>query len=116
MFVGGLRAYDLQSFLGLRQWRCYREGKSDPPPFLNTTGILGHLRHPWYSGGIALLWGLPSMTDVTLVSRSILTIYLVIGAFLEERKMHVLLGARYRAYCRQTPMFFPWRFGRRDQP
>ncbi|WP_448874073.1 methyltransferase family protein [Desulfobulbus propionicus] len=115
MFVGGMRVYDLQTFLGLRQWRHYRQGATSPPPVLNTSGILRSLRHPWYSGGIALLWGLPILTDITLVTRSILTVYLVLGAFLEERKMREALGEPYRAYCRETPMFVPWRFGRRNQ-
>ena len=116
MFVGGLRVYDLQTFLGLRQWRHYRQGTLSPPPVLNTEGILRYLRHPWYSGGIALLWGLPALTDVTLVTRSILTVYLVVGAFLEQRKMQQLLGESYQQYCRRTPMFIPWRLWRAVRP
>lgn len=115
MFVGGLRVYDLQAFLGLRQWRRYRQGESSELPPLNTSGILGYVRHPWYSGGIALLWGLPVLTNVTLITRLILTAYLVIGALLEERKMRVLLGEPYLEYCRSIPMFLPWRLGRRAQ-
>ena len=82
---------------------------------MNTSGILGYVRHPWYSGGIALLWGLPTLTNVTLITRLILTAYLVIGALLEERKMRALLGEPYLEYCRVTPMFLPWRLGRFDQ-
>ncbi|MGD9948427.1 MAG: isoprenylcysteine carboxylmethyltransferase family protein [Desulfobulbus sp.] len=114
LFVGGLRVYDLQAFLGLRQWRAYRQGKVSTPSVLNTSGILAYLRHPWYSGGIALLWGLPGLTNVSLVTRLILSVYLIIGAFLEERKMQSLLGDVYREYCRRTPMFIPWRLWRRD--
>jgi protein-S-isoprenylcysteine O-methyltransferase Ste14 len=109
MFVGGLRVYDLQTFMGVRQWRQYRQGETSSPPVLNTDGILRFLRHPWYSGGIALLWGLPTLTNVTLVTRSILTVYLILGALLEERKMREVLGEPYRDYCRETPMLIPWR-------
>lgn len=115
LFVGGLRAYDLQAFLGLRQWRAYRQGRANDPPVLNTSGILAHVRHPWYSGGVALLWGLPGLTDVTLVTRLILSAYLLLGAFLEERKMRRLFGAVYEAYCRRTPMLVPWRIFRSYQ-
>lgn len=115
LFIGGLRVYDLQAFLGLRQWREYRQGKAGAPPELNTGGILRFLRHPWYSGGLALLWGLPILSDVTLVTRCILSGYLVIGAFLEERKMRHLFGDIYRDYCRKTPMFFPRRLWERNQ-
>ena len=115
MFVGGLRVYDLQAFLGLRQWRRYRLGEASEQPVLNSNGLLRLVRHPWYAGGIALLWGLPSLTNVTLITRLILCAYLIIGARLEERKMRELLGAPYEEYCRRTPMFFPWRLGRRAQ-
>jgi len=117
LFVGGLRAYDMRTFLGLRQWRAYRQGRvMDALSALNTGGILAYVRHPWYSGGVALLWGLPGLSDVSLVTRLILSLYLVLGAFLEERKMHSRFGADYLAYCRRTPMFIPWRLGRGSQP
>ena len=112
LFVGGARAHDLGGFLGLRQWRDYRAGRPAELPALHTGGILAHVRHPWYGGGLALLWGLPGLTDVSLVTRLILSAYLLIGARLEERKLIGLHGEAYRDYRRRVPMFFPWRFGR----
>lgn len=109
-FVGGARAYDIPFFLGLRQWREYRQHQVPSRPQLNTRGILRYLRHPWYSGGIAILWAWPLFTNLTLAVHLLLTAYLVIGAFLEERKMREVLGKPYQEYCRRTPMFFPWRF------
>jgi len=111
MFIGGLRVYDLQAFFGFRQWRDYRAGRTSNPPSFTKTGILRYVRHPWYSGGIALLWALPGLTDVTLITRSILTAYLIVGTLLEERKLRRSLGEPYRAYCRETPMLIPRRFG-----
>lgn len=112
MFIGGLRVYDLRFFLGLRQWLEYRSGRAGAPPAFVRTGILRYVRHPWYSGGLALLWALPDLTDVSLVSRTILSAYLVIGTLLEERKLKAALGAPYQAYCRKVPMLLPWKFGR----
>jgi len=112
LFVGGLRVYDLQTFLGLRQWRDYRTGHKSVPPAFRKTGILRYVRHPWYSGGIALLWSLPALTDVTLVTRSILSAYLIVGSLLEERKLRKSLGEPYLSYCREVPMLLPWKFGR----
>ena len=112
LFIGGARAYDLGSFLGLRQWRDYRAGRPAGPPVLCTGGILARVRHPWYGGGLALLWGLPELTDASLVTRVILSLYLIIGAHLEERKLIALHGEPYRDYRRRVPMFFPWRRGR----
>lgn len=113
MFIGGSRVYDLQTFLGLRQWRAYRAGQPSPPPVLTKSGILRYVRHPWYSGGIALLWALPGLTDVTLATRMLLTAYLLIGTLLEERKLRQSLGSPYHAYCQETPMLLPWKFGNR---
>ena len=112
MFIGGLRVYDLQAFLGLRQWRDYRTGQSVGPPAFRKTGVLRVVRHPWYSGGIALLWALPGLTDVTLVVRTLLSAYLILGAVLEERKLREILGEPYKSYCRETPMLVPWKFPR----
>ncbi|WP_306547497.1 isoprenylcysteine carboxylmethyltransferase family protein [Desulfobulbus sp.] len=112
MFIGGLRVYDLQAFLGLRQWRDYRAGRSISPPAFRKTGVLRLVRHPWYSGGIALLWALPGLTDVTLVVRTLLSVYLVLGAVLEEHKLREILGEPYNSYCRETPMLVAWKFPR----
>ena len=111
-FIGGLRVYDLSVFLGLQELRDYRVGCKSTSPILKQTGILRFVRHPWYSGGIALLWAMPTLTDVSLVTRTLLTCYLVVGTLLEERKLKASLGEPYRAYCRQVPMLLPWKFGR----
>ena len=90
----------------------YRAGRPAELPALHTGGILAHVRHPWYGGGLALLWGLPGLTDVSLVTRLILSAYLLIGARLEERKLIGLHGEAYRDYRCRVPMFFPWKRGR----
>jgi protein-S-isoprenylcysteine O-methyltransferase Ste14 len=112
LFIGGLRVYDFRVFLGIHQWRDYRDGRTSALPTFMQSGILRYVRHPWYSGGIALLWSLPILTDVTLVTRTILTCYLVIGTLLEERKLKSILGQPYRDYCCQVPILLPWKFGR----
>lgn len=112
LFIGGLRVYDLRAFLGIQAWRDYRVGCKSIPPVFVQTGILRFVRHPWYSGGIALLWSLPNLTDVSLATRTLLTCYLIVGTLLEERKLKASLGPSYRAYCRRVPMLLPWKFGR----
>lgn len=112
MFIGGVKVYDLPTFLGIRQWRDFRAGRENAPMPFVTVGVLRYVRHPWYSGGIALLWSLPGLTDLTLLSRTILSCYLLIGTILEERKLKKNLGEAYQSYCLQVPMLFPWRLHR----
>ncbi len=108
LFIGGSRQYDTSRFMGFRQ---LREKTGDDPltgiDQFETDGVLKLIRHPWYSGGIAIIWA----RDVTAaVSNVILTLYFVVGAFLEERRMVHKFGAVYQAYQHQVPMFFPWRW------
>ena len=112
LFIGGLRVYNLRVFIGMQEWRDYRSGRKSVAPVFVQTGILRYVRHPWYSGGIALLWALPTLTDVSLITRALLTCYLVVGTLLEERKLTASLGESYRAYRRQVPMLLPWKLGR----
>ncbi len=109
MFAGGKRVYAMDSFLGIRQWRDSRRGRPPEDIPFRTDGILQWVRHPWYSGGLALLWAVGPVTDVTLVSRAILSLYLVIGTLLEERKLRHRIGPAYADYCRRVPMLFPWK-------
>lgn len=107
MFYLGARAYDLAAFLGIRQWRQGSETGTEAGPILRTDGILACVRHPWYSGGIALIWGIGPITEIFVLTRILLTLYLVLGTFLEEQRLLAKLGDQYRAYRRSVPMLFP---------
>jgi protein-S-isoprenylcysteine O-methyltransferase Ste14 len=112
MFYAGLRRYDMAFFLGFSQVRAYLAGAPVPRPVFNPDRI-GGVRHPWYSGGIALVWAAGPLTDVTLARNLVISAYFVIGAFLEERKLLADIGAPYEEYRRRLPMLFPWPRGRR---
>lgn len=107
MFYAGARVYDMGYFLGLSQLRNFRKQKKSVSLPFHSDGILAHVRHPWYSGGIALLWGIGSCTDVYLLTRLILTAYLVLGTLLEETRLEKELGEQYIAYRRKVPMLIP---------
>ena len=108
MFFLGARVYDLRTFLGISQWQN-PEGKGpDAARSFHTDGILARVRHPWYSGGIALIWGFGAITDVFLLSRMLLTAYLLLGTLLEEQRLIEELGDQYRVYRRTVPMLIPW--------
>ncbi len=109
LFWYGKKNYDMDYFLGLAQWRDFRQGKPARRIPFRCSGILQYVRHPWYSGGIALLWALGPITDAGLIGKSILTAYLIIGTLLEEQKLRRELGTIYHHYCKQVPMLIPWK-------
>ena len=86
LFYEGYRAYDMKYVLGTRQLQERREDKMQKAADFKTSGILDYVRHPWYSGAIILVWAFGHISDVSLVSKIILTAYIFIGTFLEEKK------------------------------
>jgi protein-S-isoprenylcysteine O-methyltransferase Ste14 len=111
LFYGGYRVYDLQYMLGIRQIHEARYGEKDESMEFTTEGILGYVRHPWYSGAILLVWAFGVVTDVSLVSKLVLTAYIIIGTLLEEQKLIGEIGEPYLAYRKKVPMLFPWKKG-----
>ncbi len=108
LFYAGAQAYPMEEFLGLRQVRRYRQGGGEGRPSrLKTDGVLGLVRHPWYLAAFLLLWGRDLQLD-DLVTSVILSAYLGVGAVLEERKLLLEYGERYRRYQQRVSMFFPW--------
>jgi len=93
--------YEMGEFLGISQ--ISGRVKSNP---LTQSGVLNRVRHPWYSAGFLILW-LRDMTTYDLMTAVILSAYLVIGAFLEERKLVNLYAEDYCIYRKQVPMFIP---------
>lgn len=108
LFYLGARSYDIKYFLGVRQIRQ----ENDDGMHFSRQGVLAYVRHPWYGGGLAFLWTYDGISDVSLLSRSILSLYLLIGTLLEERRLRDILGEPYRRYCREVPMYIPWRIFR----
>jgi methanethiol S-methyltransferase len=107
LFYLGSTKYDSRRFLGLSQ---LNETKSlsgiTESGELNTSGILGIIRHPWYTGLLLLLWARPIDTS-TLILNSVFTAYLFIGAYLEERKLINEFGDTYKQYKQNVSMLFP---------
>ncbi|OKY75465.1 MAG: hypothetical protein BM485_06885 [Desulfobulbaceae bacterium DB1] len=106
MFHVGWKRYDLKYFLGFSQVKGYLAGESPSPAVFNPD-CRGGVRHPWYSGGIALVWAIGPVTDVSLAIKVVLTVYFLIGTFLEERKLLADFGDPYAEYCSRVPMFLP---------
>jgi len=110
LFFAGSRHYNSLYFLGIQQ---IREGTSHKALTdsgeLDTTGILGVMRHPWYTAAIAFIWTRP--LDITIIIINIiLSFYLIIGTFLEERKLFLEFGESYREYQKKVSMFIPYKW------
>ncbi len=106
-FVAGGRRYDFLQFLGIRQIKnestcsVLTEDCS-----LDTSGVLSMVRHPWYSGGMLVVWARP-LDVVAIWTNLVFCVYFVVGAILEERKLKVLFGRQYEDYQRRVSMFLP---------
>jgi protein-S-isoprenylcysteine O-methyltransferase Ste14 len=106
-FAAGGRRYDFLQFAGIRQLN----GENDCAVLtddcsLDTEGILGVVRHPWYTGGLLIVWARP-LDLAAILTNLVICGYFVVGAFLEERKLKRRFGEPYVAYQRRVSMFFP---------
>lgn len=102
---------DALSFAGLSQLLGAEE---QAPGQLVTRGLYRVVRHPLYTFSIAFLWLSPSVSQNTFALYAGATLYFVIGAHFEERKLLRDFGEAYAEYKRKTPMLIPGLvFGRR---
>ena len=108
-FLGG-RNYDARQFLGIKQ---IREGISNKALTdtgeLDTSGVLGIMRHPWYLAAILFIWARQLDASAILVN-IILTAYLIVGTYLEEKKLVGEYGEKYLAYQKRVSMIVPYKW------
>lgn len=80
------------------------------PRSLVVDGLYAYVRHPIYSASLVFIWCSTGMTVNRLVLWIVLSIYMLIGAFFEERKLLKDFGLAYAEYKTKTPMLIPsWR-------
>jgi methanethiol S-methyltransferase len=107
LIIGGARHYSISQFLGIRQIRSDRTpGAMTDTGEFDCTGILGVIRHPWYVAVLLLIWS-GNLNVGTVIINIVVSAYLVIGTLLEERKLVLEFGKKYREYQDRVSMFFP---------
>lgn len=106
LLIAAARAFDLREFTGLSALLKRPEKNALNAEVLVTSGVLSVLRHPWYAAGLLLLW-LRDQTYHGFISSLVLSIYLLIGSLLEERRLMKRFGQAYEDYRRAVPMFLP---------
>ena len=92
---------DILEFAGIRQIR----GKTSDR--LITGGAYGIVRHPLYTAAIVALFTKMDMSLLDLTAILAISIYFIIGAFIEERRLLSTFGEEYRKYQKQVSMFIP---------
>jgi len=103
MLVVGVLQTDTLLFIGLRQLFERQERSSR----LVTRGLYRWMRHPLYTAGLLFIWLTPVMSQNSLVVIIAATIYIILGAFFEERKLIQEFGQAYEKYRTETPMLVP---------
>lgn len=97
-FLYTLKFYSIPGFLGLNaetwpltfsQWHRW-------------------VRHPWYFLLLILIWS-QTMTETWLVSALCMTLYLMLGSKIEEKRILRLHHNSYADYCKIVPGLIPWR-------
>jgi protein-S-isoprenylcysteine O-methyltransferase Ste14 len=83
--------------------------RTDRQAALVTDGIYSRTRHPLYLATILLLLGLAALYPFNrvIVFSISLSVYVLIGAFLEERKLVAHYGQAYLEYRKQAGFMLP---------
>jgi len=95
------------ALFGLSQaWQSITRTESKRDSFV-TPLLYKLVRHPMMTGILIALWSVPSMTVGRLVFNTAMTLYIIIGLYLEERTLVAELGDEYINYQRTTPKLIP---------
>ena len=110
LFIFGGRHYDARQFLGIKQIReGFLNNVITDTGELSTSGVLGITRHPWYLATILFIWS-RQMDVSAIIVNAILTSYLIVGTYLEERKLVGEFGEKYIAYQKKVSMLIPYKW------
>jgi protein-S-isoprenylcysteine O-methyltransferase Ste14 len=102
-FVG--LGQDPLTFLGFRQaW-----GESTTKNELRITGPYRLVRHPLMSCLLIFLWAQPIMSPTLGMLAGGLTLYVLVGTWLEEKELVRQFGQAYLDYRKKVPALLPWR-------
>ena len=107
LFIAGSKNYNFLQFLGIQQIIDKKTHKSlSKDGILKREGILNITRHPWYTAFIIILWA-RELNSTTLIINIIFSVYLVVGTYLEEKKLKADFGEAYINYQNDVSMLLP---------
>ena len=106
MLLVGVLQTDTLNFIGLGQ--LFEE--KEKPSKLVVSGLYRHMRHPLYTAGLLFLWLSTSVSVNSFTLYAAATLYIMIGAYFEERKLLREFGPAYAEYKKKTSMLIPGLF------
>ena len=110
IIYAGSRYYSMSTFLGINQLNeGVDHGLINNSGMIEKGGIMGVVRHPFYTGSFLVIWA-GNLDTTRLIINSILSIYLIMGTMLEEHKLLAEFGDVYRNYQKEVSMLFPWKY------
>lgn len=109
-FTWSLRSYDSSEFLGTRQLKEGRQAIKEQESF-HLSVFHRFVRHPWYAFSLVLIWT-RDMYVSYLISAILMSLYFILGSYLEEKKLIAYHGDQYRLYRKYVAALvpLPWRF------
>ncbi len=91
---------------GLRQAWLFATNKPYTPLQFKQNWLYSFSRHPIMTGLLIVFWATPDMTMTRFVLAILLTAYIFVGVWFEERNLVEEFGDTYRKYRREVGMFF----------
>jgi protein-S-isoprenylcysteine O-methyltransferase Ste14 len=110
LLIAGFSHWSMSNILGIQQIKMHVTGLFlNASTKLDDSGILGKIRHPVYAGTILLIWA-NDMDIIRIIITSLMTLYFILGALIEERKRLIEFGLEYSLYREKVSMFFPAKY------
>lgn len=109
VFIWGVFALRGVDLFGLNSIRTHLRGSVAPDSGFVVRGPYRWVRHPWYAAAIVLFWSNTDLTADRLLFNLLWTVWVCVGARLEEKDLLAQFGTIYGEYRRQVPMLVPWR-------
>jgi len=104
-FIASLKYYDLHEFFGTRQLMGKVTSVKDLEAF-HISPFHRYVRHPWYFFLLVLIWT-RDMSTTQFAAYLMVTLYLIVGSRMEEKKLIVYHGEVYRLYCEKVSGLVP---------
>ncbi|MEM6319429.1 MAG: methanethiol S-methyltransferase [Bacteroidota bacterium] len=93
---------------GLRQVYLFYKNKPYRSLEMEVPTLYQQVRHPLYLGFLIAFWATPTMTVSHLLFALLMTSYVLIGIYFEEKDLITTHGKAYKEYKEKVPMLLPF--------